>query len=478
MKYYGIKTPQLRSLFQTFYGSRMASQATHVQIYAAYRLMEGAYMEEKSAAVMLLVKNLKHLSDGHVEELGKLVDGHVHEWATCDSLSSKVVNLMIKRNNKVASAVAAWKDSRSIWRLRCCCVSFVKVARFAKHNAMIFDICSTCVRHQERFVQLGVGWLLRELSLAAQPSVISFIKQNYESFTREGLRYAIEKMPKELRTELLGYQKPSRSKSSGASSSSSSASFAANAAAATAAIAAEQQHQHQLQLQQQQMMAAPVPIRGALPQAQAIAEFTALESVMQQPAPPPPPQQQPPPPMARGPSPSPALRVRPLSRSTSPAPAIAAVTAAGAPTSVSASALAAAAVLQPVPAPPPLPQLPLPLPPPSGISVEQYQQAMMSRSPFRVAGARSPNFLSPQTAHSQSQPNLSPTRFHPYQLQQQTLARQLSAQQQLFAQHQAVAQRLFYARSQSPSPPTAGHMSPPPFHPQGHFPPTAGGSTE
>jgi hypothetical protein len=58
------------------------------------------------------------------------------------------------------------------------------------------------------FVQLGTGWVLRELSRADLEGVIEFIKEHYEKFSREGLRYAIEKMDSKTRTILLKYEKP------------------------------------------------------------------------------------------------------------------------------------------------------------------------------------------------------------------------------------------------------------------------------
>jgi len=52
-----------------------------------------------------------------------------------------------------------------------------------------------------------IGWVLRELSVADEDIVICFIKNHYDEFTREGLRYAIEKMNKPLQKQLLNYDK-------------------------------------------------------------------------------------------------------------------------------------------------------------------------------------------------------------------------------------------------------------------------------
>jgi 3-methyladenine DNA glycosylase AlkD len=75
---------------------------------------------------------------------------------------------------------------------------------------MLLEIATQVIRNEHRFPQLGAGWLLRELSVADENAVIEFIKENYNLFSREGLRYAIEKMDTGLRKELLSYGKDSR----------------------------------------------------------------------------------------------------------------------------------------------------------------------------------------------------------------------------------------------------------------------------
>jgi len=91
----------------------------------------------------------------------------------------------------------------------------VKLARFGNHTDQIIKISSTCVKSTERFVQLGNGWVLRELSLADLDLVVKFIKENYENFSREGLRYAIEKMETKLRTKLMKFKVGEDSESDG-----------------------------------------------------------------------------------------------------------------------------------------------------------------------------------------------------------------------------------------------------------------------
>jgi len=143
-------------------------------------------------------------------------------WATCDTISSKVFSEMVKIEEKNSAKkgktksengiplstvpiLISWKDSANYWQQRASCVSFVKLAKTGKYTNSIMEICKTCVKSPERFVQLGNGWVLREVSVIDLGLVVGFIQENYNSFSREGLRYAIEKMNEDLRQKLLKY---------------------------------------------------------------------------------------------------------------------------------------------------------------------------------------------------------------------------------------------------------------------------------
>ena len=77
-----------------------------------------------------------------------------------------------------------------------------------------------CIKNPERFVQLGCGWVLREVSVDNLKVTVEFIEKNYEYFSREGLRYACEKMPDSVRAYVMNdgkgsVEKPSVLKSDG-----------------------------------------------------------------------------------------------------------------------------------------------------------------------------------------------------------------------------------------------------------------------
>jgi len=205
LPFYGFSAPSLKTLFKSFYSEQFSQASAEEHFELASLLIRSEYWEEKEMGVQLLNKNISFLNKTHVSHLGELIDTSVNNWGVCDNLCGKVLFEMIKRNNEITELLREWKDSPNMWRQRASCVSFVKLARFGKHNQIIYDICASCVKSPERFVQLGNGWVLRELGLADKKGVIKFIEDHYDHFSREGLRYAIEKMDGSTRQSLLNY---------------------------------------------------------------------------------------------------------------------------------------------------------------------------------------------------------------------------------------------------------------------------------
>ena len=69
---------------------------------------------------------------------------------------------------------------------------------FAKSTRILdeFQIVVICraVKNSYRFTQLGVGWVLRDVSVHHPQQVVDFLNEHESLFIKEGRRYATEKM--------------------------------------------------------------------------------------------------------------------------------------------------------------------------------------------------------------------------------------------------------------------------------------------
>jgi len=214
---YGLKAPTIKLLFKEMWNEEWKSQPYTVQYEVALTSLKDKFIETQCTG-MLLLEKIYMQQDNNCQsicnDLKMVLMEHCNTWATCDGIS-KILRLLIKQyDHSCVSILKEWKsESKHIWVQRAACVSFVCLARHGNYDDVIMEIVSECVKNNERFVQLGVGWVLRELSLSDLDRVVAFIKTNYDKFSREGLRYAIEKMTSTLRKELLDFNKSTPPKS-------------------------------------------------------------------------------------------------------------------------------------------------------------------------------------------------------------------------------------------------------------------------
>jgi 3-methyladenine DNA glycosylase AlkD len=101
-----------------------------------------------------------------------------------------------------------------MWMRRIACVAFItrvkyvdKKPNFDGFIKLMFDICESTIKYDERFNQLATGWLLRELSVVDLARYKRFFYKNFKYFTREAVRYSVEKLTESEKKKIMSYRK-------------------------------------------------------------------------------------------------------------------------------------------------------------------------------------------------------------------------------------------------------------------------------
>jgi 3-methyladenine DNA glycosylase AlkD len=83
---------------------------------------------------------------------------------------------------------------------RASAVTLIVPARKGKFLNDILEIADKLLVDKDDLVQKGYGWMLKVASQTHQQEVFEYVIKNKNIMPRIALRYAIEKMPKELKT--------------------------------------------------------------------------------------------------------------------------------------------------------------------------------------------------------------------------------------------------------------------------------------
>jgi len=86
---------------------------------------------------------------------------------------------------------------------RAAAVTLILPARKGKFLDDIFEIADSLLLDTDDLVQKGYGWMLKEASKKHQKQVFDYIMKNKDKMPRTALRYAIEKMPPDLRKQAM-----------------------------------------------------------------------------------------------------------------------------------------------------------------------------------------------------------------------------------------------------------------------------------
>lgn len=205
--FHGVKTPKLDILYRELLPEvRELLPADRIELVRA--LLCSSYAEEKGIGTRILHTYQRDLDVEFLNRFEPMLRDHVYDWGTADSLSGKVFRFLLERNDKkITRKIVSWRNDSSLWMQRMAAVSFVHLARHGRVTDDVLRVCKSTIKNPERFTQLGTGWVLRELWLAEPKLVEDFIAQNYVQFSREGLRYAVEKMPKALQKKILNLKR-------------------------------------------------------------------------------------------------------------------------------------------------------------------------------------------------------------------------------------------------------------------------------
>jgi len=114
---------------------------------------------------------------------------------------------MIEKYPELIEKTKTWSYSKNRWLRRASAVSFITTTSgfyATKHNLKdIFKVAETLLRDKEDLVQKGYGWMLKSASVHNQKEVFEFVMKHKATMPRTALRYAIEKMPDNLKKQAM-----------------------------------------------------------------------------------------------------------------------------------------------------------------------------------------------------------------------------------------------------------------------------------
>jgi 3-methyladenine DNA glycosylase AlkD len=208
IKFYGIKTSVVSKLSKEYFLKIQDLKKDEI-LKLCEDLFSSGYIEESFIACNWSFNIHENYEEADFLIFEKWIEKYVNNWATCDTLCNHTIGAFIEKYPIHIEELKKWAKSPNRWMRRASVVSLIIPARKGKFLDQAFEISNILLTDKDDLVQKGYGWLLKEESRIHQKEVFDYVMKNKKIMPRTSLRYAIEKMPQELRK--IAIEKVSRS---------------------------------------------------------------------------------------------------------------------------------------------------------------------------------------------------------------------------------------------------------------------------
>jgi len=195
---YGVKSATVQKIAKEIFAD--IKDKPKVEIFAmCEKLWQSGYMEESFVACVWSEKLGKKFESADFEIFEHWIKNYVSNWASCDTFCNHTVGDFVTMYPEFISKLKEFALSENRWVKRAAAVSLIVPARKGLFLNDIFEIADILLMDKDDMVQKGYGWMLKSASQAHQQSVFEYVMSKKTVMPRTALRYAIEKMPDELK---------------------------------------------------------------------------------------------------------------------------------------------------------------------------------------------------------------------------------------------------------------------------------------
>jgi 3-methyladenine DNA glycosylase AlkD len=196
---HGVKSATVRKLSKVYFKHIQTRSKSEI-FTLCEALWQTGYLEESFIACHWSHYMHKQYVPEDFQVFRRWINQYISNWASCDTFCNHTVGDFIQMYPSYVSELKEFTKSDNRWTRRAAAVSLIVPARKGLFLREIFEIADLLLLDEDDLVQKGYGWMLKSASAAHQKAVFDYVVKNKAVMPRTALRYAIEKMPEELRS--------------------------------------------------------------------------------------------------------------------------------------------------------------------------------------------------------------------------------------------------------------------------------------
>lgn len=202
VKLYGVKSAMTERIAKEYF--REIKERPKNEIFLmCEELWKSGYLEEAGIACNWSYFVHKRYEPTDFEIFERWISKYVTNWAACDTLCNHSVGTLVEMYPEKINDLKRLAHSKNRWTKRASAVSLIIPARKGMFLNYIFEIAEILITDTDDMVRKGYGWMLKAASQAHQDKVFDFVMNHRTIMPRTSLRYAVEKMPADLKLRAM-----------------------------------------------------------------------------------------------------------------------------------------------------------------------------------------------------------------------------------------------------------------------------------
>jgi 3-methyladenine DNA glycosylase AlkD len=199
---YGIRTADVINISKEHL--RIIEPKNKVEVFEmCEELWQSGMIEESFIACNWAYSQRKNFTPDDFSVFEKWVNNYVSNWASCDTLCNHTIGTFIEMYPLYLTELKRWAHSENCWVKRASAVTLIIPAKKGLFADDIFEIADILLNDSDDLVQKGYGWMLKAASKPYPDRVFEYVNGYKATMPRTALRYAIEKLPDEMKKEAM-----------------------------------------------------------------------------------------------------------------------------------------------------------------------------------------------------------------------------------------------------------------------------------
>ncbi|HPO62923.1 MAG TPA: DNA alkylation repair protein [Candidatus Kapabacteria bacterium] len=199
VKVIGVKSSDVQRISKEVFKFFKLNEKAHI-FDLCEKLWQSGYLEESFIACNWSYNVHNEFLPADFDIFEKWIKKYIDNWASCDTFCNHTIGEFIEMYPEYISKLKENAKSDNRWVRRAAAVSLIVPAKKGKFLNDVFEIADILLLDKDDLVQKGYGWLLKVASQLNQKAVFEYVVKNKAVMPRTALRYAIEKMPPDLKS--------------------------------------------------------------------------------------------------------------------------------------------------------------------------------------------------------------------------------------------------------------------------------------